>query len=351
MGTSIFAVVNPIWAYCKKECTFPDRVFILYSENDKRIINYLEKTMNYLINILMIYSNKQFNVKNLKVCPFEREDIDFYETKLKEVIIKEIKSNPDKIILDMTPGRKYMSALMMLYGIKDFKTNIPFEVLYLHLYDEQFFNSPYPLIPIRENKFINIFNYRRNFIQDLKIKTNQENFQSGVNLIRIFENDFIEQIDILELIKLFLTILKLKPEDIYLTELIDHYKSNLELLNKDIIEAGSIDQFIMNSGILSEFTNNPEILEQCFNVLLDEFLILLAIFLKNETTNKIRNFSAIKGISLNKKDIRNYFKEFMRNNIIISKKTKRNNQEIELYKLTKKGTELLIMLINLFLQL
>lgn len=144
VGQSPFAVINPIWASCKEENFIPERIYLFYNENTEKN---LEIVMKWVEKILNEYNCKADFLK------FKGDEIDFknFIKKINEIVSKE-KNN--EIAIDMTPGRKFMSALSMVYGIKN-KIN---RVYYLHLSDNSYTNKEYILIPKLKQKLYEMRN-------------------------------------------------------------------------------------------------------------------------------------------------------------------------------------------------
>ncbi len=287
VGWSSYAVINPIWAYCKENekenKKNPDKIILLFSKENHQIKKNVEKCKNTIFKILKNYSDPQFKLENIIECPFEKEDIDVYAEKLLDVIKKEIGLNADKIILDMTPGRKYMSALNMIYGNSDFKSEVIIYVLYFYLEDNKYINVPYPMIPTIKNYSIDIFDYSNIFPKDLKsfIGTDQMQDEIKVNLIKIFKRKYIEN------------------------------DKNQQELN--------------------------------------EFLILFAIFLKNDSITQIFYFIKNQDKELNRSVIREFINDFKNKEYILISEVVKNKLSYKSNKLTQKGHERLMVLINQFL--
>ena len=165
VGWSPFAVINPVWAYCKefKEC--PSKFILIFTKNE-RIKNNLILVKSYLKEIAWGYSNGDFQDENIIIHQIDDEDIQNYANTLKKIISAEMNTNPKKIILDMTPGRKYMSAINVYYGLQ--RTNIPIQVFYLHLEERRYQDVPYPLTPIIKNELVDIIDSTEIFTKNIE---------------------------------------------------------------------------------------------------------------------------------------------------------------------------------------
>lgn len=166
VGWSPFAVINPIWAYCKENEKTPDKIFLLHTENMKVLKN-VENCKKYLNEILREYSHNNFKEENLINYQIENETFEIYSLAMKNIIERELKDEKTKIIIDMTPGRKYMSAINMFFGLKALNNSI--QVLYLYLEEAKYQKVPYPLTPIIKNELIDIIESAEIFSKDIII--------------------------------------------------------------------------------------------------------------------------------------------------------------------------------------
>ena len=82
VGWSPFAVINPIWAYCKENEKTPDKLFLLHTENMKVLKN-VETCKKYLNEILREYSNNNFKEENLIKYQIENESYEIYSIAMK----------------------------------------------------------------------------------------------------------------------------------------------------------------------------------------------------------------------------------------------------------------------------
>ncbi|MBN1800385.1 MAG: hypothetical protein JW891_02710 [Candidatus Lokiarchaeota archaeon] len=148
VGWSPFAVINPIWAYCKDKGRFPSRIKLLHTSHIK-ILENLDICKKNIFKILKSYSNDRNFQPQIDSCPVKSEDIEIYTEALKDVVNSVIKlGDSELIILDMTPGRKYMSAKVMHVGEQVNSIENPVQVFYLALEDLTYMNSTYPTIPL-----------------------------------------------------------------------------------------------------------------------------------------------------------------------------------------------------------
>ncbi len=164
VGWSPFAVINPIWAYCKENDERPNKIILIYTPF-KRIKHNLNICKRYISEILKIYNGKHLKEDSIIIEEIENDSIEIYADNLNKIIEREKNQKCDKIILDMTPGRKYMSAINVYYGynLKD----IPIQVFYLHLEESKYQDVPYPLTPIIRNELIDILESTEIFSTDI----------------------------------------------------------------------------------------------------------------------------------------------------------------------------------------
>ena len=166
VGWSPFAVINPIWAYCKENEKTPDKLFLLHTENMKVLRN-LGICEKYLNEILREYSNNNFKEDNLIRYQIKNETYEIYSLAMKKIIERELIDENAKIIIDMTPGRKYMSAINMFFGLKALNNTV--QVLYLYLEEAKYQKVPYPLTPVIKNELIDIIESAEIFSKDFII--------------------------------------------------------------------------------------------------------------------------------------------------------------------------------------
>jgi len=180
IGWSPFAVINPIWAYCKENEEYPDKVVLIYTPLT-RIRNNLRICIRYISEILKSYNKNILAKDSIIKEEIENESIELYADRLKRIIEREQKLKPDKIILDMTPGRKYMSAINVYYGNN--QSEIPIQVLYLHLEESRYQNLAYPLAPIIQHDLINILESTEIFSKDFNKDQISEEGDEIINAI------------------------------------------------------------------------------------------------------------------------------------------------------------------------
>lgn len=147
IGWSSAAVYNTIWAAKWKLGIIPESVTIfrlIPTQGKKQTMNKLDRAYNEFRDWLIRYEKKTGFTINLQTVKFAEENYGEY----RDGFLKKIKKVPDdsKMIFDVTPGRKYASALGMAYGWIQKAEHI----FYLHLLDSRYLNRPLPEIPIME---------------------------------------------------------------------------------------------------------------------------------------------------------------------------------------------------------
>ncbi|ALM76270.1 hypothetical protein [Thermococcus barophilus] len=142
VGTSPFAVFNSLWMAIAGDSYYPDKVYLLW--NDK-VKGNMEKVRAYIEALAKAYGRTIAIDDTHKV---DEEDFRTFTKTLAEIIKRE-KLEGNEVAIDMTPGRKFMSAFSMYAGIEGveggkFKAD---RVYYLHLRDLSYMNLPLYLIP------------------------------------------------------------------------------------------------------------------------------------------------------------------------------------------------------------
>ncbi|MFA4958020.1 MAG: hypothetical protein WC556_13715 [Candidatus Methanoperedens sp.] len=138
----IFSTINPLWAACVLDGFIPEKVILITGKNLERKTGSIR---TWLTSIIQGYGKEPV----FEECMVDEDDINSYSTSFIDLIEKE-KGN--EIALDITPGRKFMSAIMMSGGIK-MKIS---RVYYLHLKDYSFVDRPFVIIPLACQKLKNI---------------------------------------------------------------------------------------------------------------------------------------------------------------------------------------------------
>ena len=145
VGKSPFAVINPIWMSCKSGEFIPERVYMIWNENVSHQRKLVERGVSIILKRHGVRDPEIIADKRTKV---KENDFTGFKSLLEMIRDKELERGSE-IAVDMTPGRKFMSALLMGLG---FGRRTVQRVYYLHLSDERYLNTPLPLIPVKIQK-------------------------------------------------------------------------------------------------------------------------------------------------------------------------------------------------------
>ncbi|WP_462273258.1 hypothetical protein [Methanohalophilus sp.] len=145
IGSSPFAVINTIWAACREEGYVPEHVKFLTNNELKE--EWKDTIGNWVPTLLEEYGVKDPLYSTNKI---EETNFNGIHDKYRS-IFSEIGEN-DEVAVDITPGRKYMSAISMEIGLEMGADH----VYYMHLSDNRYQNSPYPLIPKHRHTLIDL---------------------------------------------------------------------------------------------------------------------------------------------------------------------------------------------------
>jgi hypothetical protein len=144
------AVINTIWQASEKGF-IPDRVVLLASPTETSVQRSVRTVERYLRAVL-----PRFGVTNPQIEqePINEDDFIGFREKLAEVLRSEGQRS-SQVIVDTTPGRKYMSAFAFALGLKQ-KPKVE-KVYYNHMLDMRYNDVPHPLIPRHEQKLYDFF--------------------------------------------------------------------------------------------------------------------------------------------------------------------------------------------------
>jgi hypothetical protein len=145
IGSSPFAVINTIWAACKIDGFVPDKLIFLV--NRDLWAGWINDVKHWVPLVISGYSSK-----SSEMVFHEVKETDFSTIKNAYRNYMKNLSKEDEVAIDITPGRKYMSAIAMEIGLSMNADH----VYYLHLTDRQYENSPYPVIPVFRHTLIDL---------------------------------------------------------------------------------------------------------------------------------------------------------------------------------------------------
>ncbi len=152
VGRSPYAVVNTVWAAKRFEGIVPDEVLLFHTgDQDEQIAAELETVRAHLCAILDRHADA---IRGVAV----DGSAGGFRRQLDEVVFDHRYADWD-LALDMTPGRKFMSALVFAAGVKlhHHSTRGAVAVYYLHLKDDRYHGLPFPYIPVAAQELVDIF--------------------------------------------------------------------------------------------------------------------------------------------------------------------------------------------------
>ncbi len=160
VGWSSFTVINPLWAACNLPSNkqfIPDKVILFNNGyknefvkgNVKKVCDWIERILN------------EYDISNpiIDLIDADEDDMnkfaDTFRITMENLKSIEEKNEEAKIAIDMTLGRKFMSAIAMNLA-KKFEVE---KLYYLRLWGREFQNLPHMKIPMANQKLISIMEY------------------------------------------------------------------------------------------------------------------------------------------------------------------------------------------------
>ncbi|MDW7725983.1 MAG: CRISPR-associated ring nuclease [Candidatus Methanoperedens sp.] len=146
VGSSPFAVINTLWAACELDDFVPEKMYFLCNDKMASQINLIKE---WITRITHEYG------KNVSFVEKRSKEEDFISySKLVKSLITDEREQGNVIAIDITPGRKIMSAFSMFYGLLPDGAD---RVYYLHLFDvKKYGNKSFIDIPADEHNLINM---------------------------------------------------------------------------------------------------------------------------------------------------------------------------------------------------
>lgn len=145
VGRSRFAVINTVWSACIWDSFVPQCVHLvkntLVEDNVKAVREWVKK-------ILSVYGVPS---PSFEEHDSDEDDMNSFADILRNVV-QNVVSEGNEVAVDITPGRKFMSAFAMILGQK---FRVP-KLYYLHLYDPSYVDKPFVLIPFNLQKLVNL---------------------------------------------------------------------------------------------------------------------------------------------------------------------------------------------------
>ncbi len=140
VGWSPMAVINTLWHACEQGIV-PTHIYLLRSPQTPQIEQSLKRVERYLQALL-----PEFGVADpqIEVQSIDEDDLRGFRQQLNRTLL-EARRQCEKVVLDITAGRKYMSAFGLSLGLR---ADIGLEKLYYNqLLDQRYQDEPHPLIP------------------------------------------------------------------------------------------------------------------------------------------------------------------------------------------------------------
>lgn len=136
LGVTPQAIYNTIWAAVSKNMCKPTKFHFIASKEAIKQRSIIEKRVNAICHVfLKITPEIKFHIVD------ERNLEEVF--KVPQEIVQQEKEKGNNVIIDVTPGRKYMSIAALLVAL-DYGAE---KILYLHLKDISYQGLDYPLIP------------------------------------------------------------------------------------------------------------------------------------------------------------------------------------------------------------
>jgi len=145
LGTDPFAAINTLWAALHQgQATRLQRLVVL--QTDVTLLH-VQTFTTWAEQIFDVYVDSQ---PRRKIVDVPNDDFLAYRQALK----KSVHNASGNVIIDMTSGRKAMSAISLVVG-ELFPGKVE-KVLYSILTDELYGNLPYPVIPLHALRLFNM---------------------------------------------------------------------------------------------------------------------------------------------------------------------------------------------------
>jgi len=145
VGTSPCAVINTMWRALEEGLCIPARVALLHTPNDRRIaegsLPAVLTAIEALADGYRIESPTALLGKDVQFDEDDPEDfLRVVRTAMKDALDRGLPP-----VVDITPGRKYMSAILMATGTN--RQSKVHAIYYNHLRDMRYMQSAFPQVP------------------------------------------------------------------------------------------------------------------------------------------------------------------------------------------------------------
>lgn len=151
IGISHHAVVNTFWASAAEKDWIPQRVYLLTNDRTKKDAVAISTRME---RIAIHYGGEKLDLR-LKV--FDETDLEALFQMYSDIMNRETQEGND-ISVDITPGRKFMSAFALYCSLNN--RSCVRNIFYFHLLDDEFMDRSYPFLPMNSFKLRNLMDFR-----------------------------------------------------------------------------------------------------------------------------------------------------------------------------------------------
>ncbi|MCI0486733.1 MAG: hypothetical protein L0229_09045 [Blastocatellia bacterium] len=152
VGWSPMAVVNTLWQACERGI-IPHRVVLLASPSEASVQRSINIIQRYLQATLPRFGVDEPVIEQKSIN--EDDFLGFHDT-LAKVLAEECQRS-DQVVVDTTPGRKYMSAFAIALGIQ--QSPKLERVYYNHMLDQRYNDVAHPLIPRHEQQLYDLMEF------------------------------------------------------------------------------------------------------------------------------------------------------------------------------------------------
>jgi len=154
LGWKPFAVINTIWHFCASESRFPDKIYLIKNDVEK-INKHVPTVKKWLGKLMESYASEK--KLNIEILDLRSDKIEDYAKLMKTALKLHIDRTGVEIIIDITPGKKYMSILLSNMAMQN--KNRFQHVYYNDLFDERYMDTYFPLIPKEEYELVDMLDY------------------------------------------------------------------------------------------------------------------------------------------------------------------------------------------------
>lgn len=148
IGTQPIAALNTLWYFKENFPRKPINRFSLFLDgrdaSNKRNLNWFKERSQILCDH---HKNRSITFDQVQ---YEQRDVEEFRKKLKHILHQ----SEQKVIIDMTSGRKAHSALLLLMG--ELFSGTVEHVFYNFLEDDVYMKFPYPALPPNAQKTIDL---------------------------------------------------------------------------------------------------------------------------------------------------------------------------------------------------